>query len=168
MRWSIALKFVGHGMPGAEERVRAEAERDPSDRGQRAKIRAETSVPSATVKADAWDRINGEGYGSLYLTNAAMSGFNWVHQRDLLNPYVGKFFEALPVIFRTRDREFASDYLRTLFPGYRVERTILEQSEDARTSLRRGTPVLGRMLRESNDDLTRAIRCRAFAANSTK
>ena len=45
MRWTVALKFVGHGMAGAEERVAAEAERDPSDRGQRAQLRAQTSVP---------------------------------------------------------------------------------------------------------------------------
>ena len=120
------------------------------------------------MKAEAWERINGDGYGSLYLTNAAMSGFNWVHQRDLLNPYVGKFFEALPGIFRSRDREFASDYLRTLFPGHRIDQATLEQSENAERAFGEELPVLGRMLRESNDDLARAIRCRAFAANSAK
>ncbi|MEO9256653.1 MAG: aminopeptidase N, partial [Tepidiformaceae bacterium] len=39
MRWAIAVKTVGHGMPGGEERVAQELERDPSDRGQRAQLR---------------------------------------------------------------------------------------------------------------------------------
>ncbi len=165
MRWSIALKYVGHGMDGAEDRLAEELQRDPSDRGQRAKIRAETSVPSATAKADAWDRINGDGYGSLYLTSAAMSGFNWVHQRDLLNPYVRLYFEAVPGIFRNKDREFATDYARSLFPGYRVEEDILTQSQTVQRAYGVDLPLLDRILRETNDDLERAIRCRAFAAS---
>ena len=165
MRWAIALKFVAHGMPGAEDRMDQEAARDPSDRGQRAGVRAQTSVPSATVKAEAWDKINGEGYGSLYLTNAAMSGFNWTHQRDLLSEYVPRFFESLPGIFRTHDREFASDYLRALLPSYRVEEAILGQSEAVLAAHGEELPVLSRLLRETNDDLARAIRCRKFAAS---
>ena len=165
MRWSVALKFVGHGMDGSDQRIKTEAERDPSDRGQRAQIRAQVSVPSATVKAEAWEKINGDGYGSLYLTNAAMSGFNWTHQRDLLSEYVARFFEGLPGIFKTRDREFASDYLRALFPGYLVNDVVLGQSQAVLASHGEELPVLARMLREANDDLSRAIRCRQFAAS---
>jgi hypothetical protein len=83
MRWAIAAKHVAHGVSGAEERVAAEAERDATDRGVRAKLRCEISVPSEEVKAMAWEKFTGEGYGSLYLTNAAMSGFNWSEQRAL-------------------------------------------------------------------------------------
>jgi aminopeptidase N len=165
MRWTVALKFVGHGMAGAEARVAAEVERDPSDRGQRAQVRAQTSVPSATVKAEAWERINGDGYGSLYMTNAAIGGFTWTHQRDLLAEYVPRFFEALPEIFRTKDREFASDYVHGLFPGYRVEEDILERSRAVLAQYAEELPVLERMLREANDDLARSIRCRQFAAS---
>jgi len=164
MRWTIAIKFVGYGMPGAEQRVAAEAERDPSDRGQRAQLRAKTSYPSATVKADAWDHFGGDGYGSLYLTAAAMSGFNWTNQRDLLEPYVEAFFQSLPDIFRTKEREYASDYFSSLFPGYRVEDPVLERSEIVLAEAGSESPVLERMLREANDDLARAIRCRDFAA----
>ncbi len=164
MRWNIAIKFVGHGVDGAEARVAAETVRDPSDRGQRAQLRAQTSVPSATVKADAWDRFRGEGYGSLYLTVAAMGGFNWACQRDLLSPYVEAYFDALPDVFREKDREYASDFFGALFPGYRVEGAILTRSEALLSTAEADLPVLARMLREANDDLARAIRCRAFAA----
>lgn len=164
MRWNIAAKHVAHALPGAAERVAAEAERDPSDRGVRARLRCETSVPAADVKATAWEKFNGEGYGSLYLTNAAMSGFNWSEQRALLEPYVEKLFAALPNIFRTKDKEFASDYFRALFPGYRVERDLLAQSESLLAAYGEELPVLGRMIKEANDELLRAIRCREFAA----
>jgi aminopeptidase N len=163
MRWTIALKFVGHGLTGAQERIDAESKRDPSDRGQRALVRAETSVPDAAVKAAAWEKINGDGYGSLYLTNAAMSGFAWVCQRDLVEPYFERFFEAVPGIFRDRPREFATDYFHGMFPGWVIEDGILERSQRLLSEAGDDSPVLARMLREANDDLERAIKCRRFA-----
>ena len=163
MRWDIAARYVGYGLPGAEARVAAERERDPSDRGQRALFRAETSVPDADVKREAWRRFGDEGYGSLYLTAAAMSGFTWWIQRDLLAPYVERFFEALPAVFEQRDNEFATSYFRQLFPGYRVERPVLERGERLLSALDGRLPLLTRSLLEANDDLSRAIACRAFA-----
>ncbi len=145
------------------KRVAAEFARDSSDRGVRAKLRCETSVPTAEAKSAAWAKINGDGYGSLYLTSAAMSGFNWSEQRALLDPYVERFFASLPNIFRTKDKEFTVDYFRSLFPGYRVERELLEESESILTGYGEELPVLERMLKEANDDLLRAIRCREFA-----
>lgn len=92
-----------------------------------------------------------------------MSGFNWSEQSALLQSYVPKFFASLPDVFRTKDKEFTSDYFRSLFPGYRVERDILAQSEAALAAHGEELPVLARMLKEANDDLLRAIRCREFA-----
>ena len=57
-----------------------------------------------------------------------------------------------------------SDYFRALFPGYRVERELLSQSEAVLAGYGDELPVLARMVREANDDLLRAIRCREFAA----
>jgi aminopeptidase N len=128
-------------------------------------VRAAVSPPRLEVKEDAWERINGDGYGSLYLTNAAMSGFNWHSQRDLLTPFVERYFDAVPHIFRTKDKEFAMDYFRAMFPGYRVERPILERSEQLLREAGGESPVLERMIREANDDLGRSIRCREFAAS---
>jgi aminopeptidase N len=163
MRWSIAARFVAFGLPGGPERVAAEKERDPSDRGEREALHAHAATPDPEVKAEVWERALGEGYGSLHLTSAAMSGFNWTNQRDLLEPYVGRFFEILPEVFRTRQREFAMAFFRNLFPAYRVERDILAQSQQVLQAAGEENPLLFRMLREANDDLERAIRCREFA-----
>ena len=163
MRWAIAAKCVANGMEGAAARVARELKSDPSDRGQRAKLRCDVSAPDPAVKADAWARVNGEGYGSLYLTGAAMGGFNWWAQASLLEPYTERFFDQLPAIFRERDKEFAADYFRSLLPGHRVEQAVLDRSERVLASLGEDQASLVRMLREANDDLSRAIRCRRFA-----
>jgi aminopeptidase N len=145
--------------------VEAEFARDPSDRGVRAKLRAETAVPDPEAKAAAWEKISGSGYGSLYLTGAAMSGFNWTHQRELLGPFVDRFFDEVTGVFRDRDNEFASDFYRFMAPSYRVEREILERGERLVAAAGSDLPVLVRTAREANDDLARAIRCREYAAS---
>ncbi|MGI8926892.1 MAG: aminopeptidase N [Tepidiformaceae bacterium] len=167
MRWNLAVRFVAYGLPGAAERVAGEAARDATDRGERAKLQAETSVPTEEAKAQAWAGINGEGYGSLYLTDAAMRGFNWAKQRALLGPYVERFFESVEGVFRTKDKEFQVDYFNFLFPAYRVEDGVLQRSRRLLAEIdQEELPLLTRKLREANDELERSIRCRAFAAQS--
>ena len=160
MRWDIAARYVAYGLEGARERVEAERERDPSDRGQRALLRAEVSAPDGEVKGEAWRRFHEEGYGSLHLTAAAMNGFHWWVQRDLLEPYAERYFEQLSTIFEERDHEFARTYFGALFPGGRVDRATLERSERLLAESGDGSPLLTRSLREANDDLLRAIKCR--------
>ncbi len=167
MRWSIAQRYVAYGLEGAQERVDAETARDPSDRGQRAGIRCATSKPEARAKAEAWARfqIGIRGYGSLHQVSAAMGGFHWWAQRELLTPYVGRYFEALPGIFEREENEYATTYFGGLWPGYIVERPILEQAQALLASLGDTLPVLQRSLREAIDDLERAIKCREYAAS---
>ncbi|WP_437592477.1 aminopeptidase N [Sorangium sp. So ce1000] len=175
MRWTVAVKWVARGMEGAAERVAAERERDPSDRGQRAALRAETARPDPAAKAAAWERFHGDGYGSLHLTGAAMSGFNWSFQRALLEPYAQAFFERVQQVFETRTHELASAYFTHLFPSYRVDQDLLARAEARTAALLRAAdgapaaprlPMLVRMLREASDDLVRAIACRELAAAS--
>ena len=164
MRWGVAARHTAFAVPGAEARVAAEAGRDPSDRGQRARLRCQTAAPDAAVKAAAWERFTGEGHGSRYLDQAAMSGFNWTHQAELLAPYVDAFFAEVPRVFAERDREFATAFYGGLFPAYRVERDTLTRARALLEATPEGQAVLRRMLRESIDDLERAIACREYAA----
>ena len=167
MRWSIAQRYVAYGLDGAQDRVDAETARDPSDRGQRAGIRCATSKPEARAKAEAWARfqIGIRGYGSLHQVSAAMNGFHWWVQRDLLTPYIGRYFEALPGIFEREENEYATTYFGGLWPGYLVDRETLERAQTLLASLGDTLPVLQRSLREAIDDLERAIKCREFAAS---
>ena len=166
MRWSAAATAVAHGLEGAWERVERERERDRSDRGQRAYIRCEVSRPDETVKASAWDQFGDEkGYGSLHLTAAAMGGFHWWVQSALLAPYTGRYFDRLAEVFEQRDNEFAQRFFTNLWPGYRVEETILQQANDVLRQHGDRLPTLRRQLLEAIDDLQRALRCREFAAS---
>ncbi len=160
-RWALAVRWSAFAVPGAAARVAAELERDPSDRGRRAALRADVSRPDPVIKEEAWRRINGREYGSLYEREAAMSGFRWRGQRDLLDPYTLEYFSQVHGVFATWQFEEARAYVTGLYPYYRVDAEVraltaaaLEASDDTR---------LTRLLRETLDDLDRALAVREFA-----
>jgi len=163
MRWSLATKFVAYGLEGAEARLAAEVERDASDRGSRAKIAAEVSRPEAGAKAEAWNKFLGDGFGSFHLTRAAMGGFNWPHQRELLAPYYDRFFAEAPGAFTRDENAFAEAYFLTLFPRYRVDEETMARADRLMAEHGANSPLLTRLVKEANDELARALRCRRFA-----
>lgn len=163
MRWLVAIKSVAFGLPNAEALIATESGRDPSDRGRRAMLRAEASRPTDAAKSEAWQRINGEGYGSYHLTRAAMQGFYWPHQQRVLEPYADRFFEQVRTVFETRDHPFARSYLVALYPAYLGEPQVLERTRGLLAQLDGSLPTLSRQLADAADDLQRMIKVRAFA-----
>ena len=164
MRWAVAALAVAHGLPGAAERVAAEHAADPTDRGAREALRAATGAPDPAVKAAAWERIVGEGYGSFHLTQAAMLGFNHAHQAALLAPYVERFFDVLPAVATERDHPFLRAFVTALFPFYRPEAALVERARVLAAEEGTRLPSLQRLLLEAADDMERAVVCRSYAA----
>ena len=162
MRWTLAIHAAVGGLPTADALRAAEMERDPSDRGQRAYLTTKSAVPDEQVKASVWAASLGSGYGSLHLTEAAMSGFHWQDQRELLNQWVEPFFETVPSVFRNDDAAFASAWFSHMFPHSHVTQEVLTLARALDDEVGPDLPVLSRMLREEADRLDRALRCRVY------
>ncbi len=163
-RWSLAITASAAGRADAAERIEREAQRDRSDRGVRARITAEVARPDAAGKAEAWARINGDGYGSFQLTRAAMRGFQWQSQQALLEPFRERFFGELRTVFATHEYAFARAWLRMLYPGLWAEASMVERARALLAELGPEEATLARHLRETIDDQERMIRVRARAA----
>ncbi len=163
MRWAIAVKSVAFGLPEAEDVLQKEAARDRSDRGHRALLRAEASRPTAEAKAEAWQKIHGEGYGSFHLTRAAMLGFFWPQQESIVEPYADEFFDKVRDVFATRDHPFARSYLMAMYPAYRGDPEVLARSRQLLADLDGTLPTLKRQMTEVADELDRQIKVRTFA-----
>jgi aminopeptidase N len=164
LRWNVAIKAAAHDLPDAEARLERERRRDPSDRGERALIRAEVGRPQADAKSSAWERIHGAGYGSDYRTRSALAGFQWVHQRTVLAPFRAPFYEHVAEVYATRDHAYAGAYARALVPDRWAERSELERIRAMAAALGPDHGLLRRQLDEIADDLDRDIRVRAYAA----
>ena len=165
MRWSVALRWVALGLEGADDRVAAEQQRDPTDRAARMLTAVEAAKPDAAAKEEVWERIHSGGYQSLHMEASAARGFWWRRQRALVEPYVERFFALLPGVFAEREAEAARAYFRSMFPGQRVDsdtRRLIAETLD----LPEVGPMLRRMLIEADDDLARALACRALVLKS--
>jgi aminopeptidase N len=125
-------------------------------------LSVQTAVPTGAVKEEAWTRIHGDGYGSLQLDRAAMAGFNWASQAELLAPYVGRFFEGLEGIFETREHEAAKAYFSGLAPRYQVDDQAIALAKGILDSID-GPPQLERLLIELVARQERALAARRFA-----
>jgi aminopeptidase N len=163
MRWEVAIKAVAFDVPGADARLATEQARDRSDRGQRALIRAAAAAPRAEAKAEAWQRIHGAGYGSFHFTRAAMLGFLWPHQAQLVAPYAERFFAQVREVFETRDNPYARAYMLSLFPAHTADPKVLARAQELLATLDGRLPTLSRQLAEAADELERAIRVRRHA-----
>ena len=163
MRWSLAIRWAALDLDGAAERLAAERGRDGSDRGDRAMARAEAATPDVATKEEVWGRLHSSGYPSLHLALAAAGGFWQRSQREIVEPYVSRFFEGLPALFDDWEQEAAKNYYATFFPSYRVEDSTLDLIDGVLGDDSIG-PMLRRQLVESADDLRRASACRALAA----
>jgi aminopeptidase N len=162
MRWALAVRTSAAGGEDAADRAEREAARDPSDRGRQSLLSVQTAVPSEASKEEAWARIHGDGYGSLQLDRAAMAGFNWASQAELLKPYVGMFFDSLAGIFETREHEAAKAYFSGLAPRYRVDEGAIRRARAVLDHVD-GPPQLERLLIELVDRQERALAVRRFA-----
>ncbi len=168
MRWEASVRAVAMGLPDAQARVERERDRDRSDRGQRAAIRAAVAPPAAEAKARAWERIHGAGYGSDYLTRAALAGFQWHEQRELLLPWREPFFEQVRTVYRERDLGLARAYLRALHPMGWGEPAVLGRSRRLLAELAPDEVQLRRHLLDLCDDMERLMRVRAFAGSTDR
>ena len=111
-RWALLIRGASHGLPQRAARLRAEAERDPSDRGERALLSAAAAEPSIPAKRAAWEKIlTPSGHGSVSRTLAATAGFAWPWQRELLAPYQPLLADALQTL-GSSDVTFARDWFR--------------------------------------------------------
>ncbi len=160
MRWQVAVRQSAFAVPGAAERVAAELKRDPTDRGERAALRADVGRPDPVVKAEAWEKLHAQGYDSLAKMRSAMTGFGWSSQADLLAPYAEDFFVRIEGVIDDWEWEGAKAYYYGLYPSYRIDDETL-----ARTAAiaRAADPRLKRLAAESMADLERAMACRELA-----
>ncbi|MDH3731598.1 MAG: ERAP1-like C-terminal domain-containing protein, partial [Acidimicrobiia bacterium] len=160
MLWSVAVRWSAFGVDGASARVAAELERDPTDRGERAALRADVARPDPAMKDEAWEKIHNKGYESLAKVRAAMSGFVWSDQAELLAPFAADFFVRVEDVMTDWEWEAAKAYYMGLYPGYRVDDENLART---RVLAKASDPRLKRLAVESIADLQRAMECRALA-----
>ncbi len=162
LRWSLLRRLVSTGVRG-DEAIDAEMGRDNTASGQRHAATARASRPTVQAKQEAWAAVvESDGLPNA-LQTATIAGFQDPDQRELLRPYVERYFDCVGPVWDQRTSEMAANIVIGLYPALIVDADVAERTD---AYLEREHPVapLARLLSEGRDGIQRALRCQACDA----
>lgn len=160
LHWELLTALASHGVSGIEDQIAAAAHTDATANGQLAEIEALAARPSATVKADVWNRIMVDPSYTNSEQRRAIAGFKRAQNKDLLADYAPQFFDHIPAVWSGASKELALTVAVHLFPTYAVHQQTLNHAERTIDSVDTEHPALSRMLKEGRDELHRALKAR--------
>ncbi len=163
LRWHMVRALAASGTAGEELIAREEA-RDPTDKGHREATAARAAQPSPEAKAPAWAALVGEPPLPYSMLRATIGGFQQPGQREILEPYRERYFDALEGVWATRELEVALGFTSGLYPRVLIEQQTVDTTDRYLEATRPAAP-LRRLLVEGRDDVLRALRARAKDAS---
>ncbi|MGA0209592.1 MAG: aminopeptidase N [Candidatus Nanopelagicales bacterium] len=164
LRWFLLQQLVSAGTRGADA-IAAELARDDTATGRRQAAMASASIPTAQAKADAWEQILHNTELPNAMLEATIAGFLDRDHCSLTDPYIQRYFEALPDVWAERTMEIAQSITMGLFPAYSVDEATVQRADAFLAS--GPMPVSARLVSEGRDGLLRARRARERDANSS-
>ena len=161
LRWQLVARLVAMGeLP--ESAIDEELERDNTAGGQRQAASARAGIPTAQAKLIAWSAVIDNHDLANALLESTVGGFSQPDQRELLEPFVDKYFAVIAEVWETRTNEIAQTLTLGLFPSLLGSPAILEKA-DAFIANSIDVGAI-RLIRELRDNVARSLRCQAVDA----
>ncbi|HVQ88892.1 MAG TPA: aminopeptidase N [Actinomycetes bacterium] len=159
LRWALLQRLVITGRCGPEQ-IDQELDQDLTASGQRQAAAARSMVGTVEAKEAAWNATVNEDELPNALLAATVSGFNQPEQIELQRAFIPRYFEMLQRVWSERTNDTAQTLVLGLFPVYVVEPETVRLTEQF-ISDNDLAPALRRLLLESADTVSRALRARA-------
>ena len=180
LRWFLVAVLAAAGRLRAD-RINAEIKLDPTDIGRRRGGACLAARPTRDAKQEAWKiltqpelpvpdtwKLAVERELSLSAMATIMSGFHIVStpvggfmakgaRPEVLRPYVDRYAEVLPDVWRRRTIEEAETFTELLFPRHFVDDAAVAHVDELLADDRLPAIAL-RILREGRDGMLRARR----------
>jgi aminopeptidase N len=159
LRWQFVARLVALGaLP--ESAIDEELERDNTAGGQRQAASARAGIPTAEAKLIAWKAVIDNHDLANALLESTVGGFSQPDQRELLKPFVDKYFEVIADVWESRTNEIAQTLTLGLFPSLLGSPEILAKAD----AFIAGSTDVGaiRLIRELRDNVARSLRCQSF------
>ena len=161
LRWAFVSRLASLGAISAIA-IDEELERDNTAGGQRQAASARAALPTAEAKAIAWASVVESDELPNAILDATVGGFAQPDQRELLTPYVEKYFSALTKIWETRTNEIAQSLTTGLFPSLLASADILKRADEFLATDKDAGST--RLVKELRDNVARSLRCQATDA----
>ena len=119
---------------------------------------ARAAMPDLSMKSEYWDMFvsTKQEHSSAYI-RYGVEGFFWHKQKDMLEPYVDKYFKNLKNIYETKDIHYSSHYSSLLFPMTMNAEKTLNQTEAFINTNENLPKLCKKSLIENADHLKRRI-----------
>jgi aminopeptidase N len=164
LRWRLLQALTAHGVVGEDE-IAAEQDRDATATGQRQAERAMALVPTPTAKERAWQRAMRDDELPNAISEAIISGFSHYAQKQLLTPYLDRYFNEIAEVWERRTSERAQSCVLGLFPSWVVEQRCVDVAAAWLQDGERPS-ALRRLVSEGRAGVVRALAARAFDAGA--
>jgi aminopeptidase N len=162
LRWSLLGRLVALGRAG-DDQIDAELSRDNTDAGRRHAMACRAAIDDAEHKAAAWRLLTESDELGLEESFTIANAFNAAEHAGQLEPYVEKYFEALPEIWASRPERLRNALAHNLFPYTAASPRLLERVDEflGQPDL---DPALTRAMSEAGDVAAKALRSRQLPA----
>ncbi|MET9400705.1 aminopeptidase N [Kitasatospora sp. NPDC002965] len=159
LRWTLLGRLAATGRAD-EAAIAAELARDNTAAGQEHAASCRAARPTAEAKAEAWASVVESDTLTNYVQAAVIGGFQQTDQRELLAPYVAKYFAAVKDVWESRSHEISQQIIGGLYPGLLVEQATLDAT-DAWLDSADPAPSLRRQVVEARAGIERALKAQA-------
>jgi aminopeptidase N len=160
LRWALLSRLVVLGRAD-DDAIVAEQDRDDTAAGRRHAQRLRAARPTAEAKEQAWLLATEDESLPNAEQSAIIAGFQQPEHRDLLRPYVERYFEVVGPLWERRTHEMAEQVAVGLYPHQLVDPAVIEATDNyLRTQ--QPAPALRRLIVENRDTMARALRTQAF------
>ncbi len=157
LRWFLLMQLVSAGTRG-DDAIESELASDDTATGRRQAAMARASMPTEEAKQWAWQEIYTNADLPNAMLEATIAGFLDREHCDLTDPYIDRYFDALPEVWANRTMEIAQSITMGLFPMFSVTDETVERAD--RFLATEPSPALARLVSEGRDGLLRAKRAR--------
>ncbi|WP_018761305.1 aminopeptidase N [Arthrobacter sp. 135MFCol5.1] len=173
LRWQLWHALAANGQATAAE-LDAELARDTTASGRAGHATAMAARPEADVKAAAWDAAVKKDELSNQLLSATINGFSTA-PAQLLDPYVGPYFDCLRTVWAERSIEIASRIVRGLYPSSQdlaqgaapEQHAVVRRTDDWLAANGDAPRALRRIIIEQRSHLVRALTAQAAGVSSS-
>ncbi|WP_367131445.1 aminopeptidase N [Saccharothrix sp. HUAS TT1] len=159
LRWRLLHALVAHGAAGLDE-IQAEEERDPTATGRRRAESARALRPTAEAKAEAWDRAVNDDELPNAVSEAVIAGIQHPGQKQLLQPFVQRYFADVADVWERRSSERAQSMVVGLFPSWSIAKDTVTAADEWLAEER--PPALRRLVSEGRAGIVRALAAQEF------
>ena len=161
LRWALIQALAEHNLL-ADGEIDAELARRDTTENREFAAGARASIPTAAVKAKAWE----DAQHDENLTNAQIEsvcyGFNANAREDLYEGYVAKYYEAVDWIWKNRTFHMAETLIGGLYPSNADPTALVVAGEGWLATHEDADWALRRMILENVDSSRRTARVQSY------